>query len=154
MMTMSDQDQAPALEMTDEPVPTEPMSAAKFIEHQKHHLLSERATMRTPDIQRNGHHIWKRAAVTLKQQNDYPGKVFLFERLEWDAWEPASAGDQPIVPGMEKGMTQYRIGYFVVSPIRNKWWWGQSAPFIPADDLRELLALAKEEGTLAPGDVT
>jgi hypothetical protein len=88
--------------------------------------------------------------VTLKQQRNYPGKVFLLERLEFQRCEPAEDGAQPIVPDVEHGYAEYRIGYFVVSPLRKKWWWGQSAPFIPAEDWHELIDLAVREGTLLP----
>jgi hypothetical protein len=50
------------------------------------------------------------------------------------------------------GYYEYRVGYFVVSPKRNRWWWGQSAPFIPGEDWHELLQKARDEETLLEGD--
>jgi hypothetical protein len=148
-------DEPPPFENSEVPVLPEPMPAEEFIVHEKRHLLEDEPEFRVPDIQRNGRVVWRRRAVTLRRQNNYPQKVFLFERIERIGWEPSSEGARPIVsmtPEELVGYYEYRVGYFVVSPKRNKWWWGQSAPFIPADDWRELLQLARAEGTLLEGD--
>jgi hypothetical protein len=148
-------EEPPPLEDSQVPVLAEPMTAEEFVVHEKRHLLEDEPVFTVPDIQRNGREVWRRRAVTLKGQNNYPRKVFLLERIERVGWEPSSEGARPIVSMTEEEMVrhyEYRFGYFVVSPKRNKWWWGQSAPFIPADDWRELLQLARAEGTLLEGD--
>src|SRR5947209_8167065 len=124
----------PPFEESDVPVLPEPMTAKEFVVYEKRHLLEDVPTFTVPDIARNGHEVWKRRGVTLKPQNNYPRKVFLFERIEYVKWEPGFEGAQPTVPIADDRVGdyyEYRFGYFVVSPKRNKWWWGQSAPFIP-----------------------
>ena len=46
-----------------------------------------------------------------------------------------------------EGAVEYRFGYYTVSRT-DKWWWGQYAPFIPAEDLVPLLKQARDERTL------
>jgi hypothetical protein len=49
--------------------------------------------------------------------------------------------------GAKEGSIECRLGYYIVA--RNgKWWWGQYALMIPADDLAPLLQKARREGTL------
>lgn len=148
-------EEPPPFERSEVPVLPELMTAEEFIVYQKRHLLEDKPEFTVPDIQRNGHVVWRRRAVTLKRQNNHPQKVFLFERIERVRWEPSSEGARPMVSITQEelaGSYEYRVGYFVVSPKRNKWWWRQSAPFIPADDWRELLQLARAEETLLEGD--
>ena len=72
-----------------------------------------------------------------------PYKIAFIERLEF----VKSEGTRLRPTGSQINDVEYRIGYFIVA--RNgKWWFGQFAPFIPADDFQPLLQLARDEGTL------
>jgi hypothetical protein len=51
-------------------------------------------------------------------QTQYRQKALIVERLVFEKWEPILEGAEPIVP-IEPGFTEYRVGYYVVSPKRN-----------------------------------
>jgi hypothetical protein len=55
--------------------------------------------------------------------------------------------------GAREGSVEYRIGYYMRTPVRGRWWWGQFCPFIPAEDLEPLLTQASTEGTILKGDL-
>jgi hypothetical protein len=98
---------------------------------------------RMKDIGREGEQHWRTEAVTFRQQSNYPYKVAFVERLRMEA----VSGTRLRQSGAQIGDVEYRIGYYTVA--RNgHWWFGQFALLIPKADLRPLLQLARDEGTL------
>jgi hypothetical protein len=120
-------------------------SAEEFIARKKDELLTRRVYAK--DIGRTGRLVWKREAMTMRPQANYPQKIFIVERLRLVEVE----GDRLREGGAQEGHREYRLGYYTVSRT-GKWWWGQFAPFIPEDDLWPLLDEARRDGTLLPGD--
>lgn len=122
-------------------------TAEEFIARQRERW-KKNPWIRAKDIQRNGFHWWRREAFTFHVQANYPEKVLVMERLTWDRFETSADGALPYRTNMA-GEVQYRIGYYIVSRT-GKWWWGQFAPFLPADDFHALIDRARDEGTLRP----
>lgn len=100
-----------------------------------------------PRYQRNGRQHWIREAVRLIPQSGVETKVFVLERLAFDRWQPSAEGEESEYPH-KQGYTMHRVDYYIVSPLRKRWWRGQSGPFIPADDLTNLITKAVDEATL------
>src|SRR5688500_11122695 len=98
--------------------------AADFIARKREELL--RRPVRAKDIGRLGRYIWIREALTLREQSNYPEKVFMVERLRLQRIE----GKRLRAGGAVAGDREYRFGYYIVSST-GKWWWGQYAPLIP-----------------------
>ncbi len=51
----------------------------------------------------------------------------------------------------EDGEETLRLGYYIIGKkpkMKNRWVWGQSAPFIPKKDLLKLVKKAKNKGML------
>jgi hypothetical protein len=67
----------------------------------------------------------------------------MVERLRLERVQGAQLRDG----GARIGDAEYRFGYYTVSR-KDKWWWGQFAPFIPEQDLGPLLEQARAAGTI------
>jgi hypothetical protein len=116
-------------------------SADSFIARKKAELLAK--PVYSKDIGQSGRLIWRRQAVTLRVQSNYPEKVFMIDQLRLERIE----GAQLRSGGARIGDVEYRFGCYTVSRT-DKWWWGQFAPFIPQADLGPLLEQARAEGTI------
>ena len=116
-------------------------SAESFIERKKAELPNR--LVYAMDIGREARLTWRREAVTLRVQSNHPQKVFMIERLRLEGM----TGVPLRSVGARIGDVEYRFGYYTVSRT-DKWWWGQYAPFIPADDLVLLLKQARDEATI------
>jgi hypothetical protein len=123
-------------------------TAEEFIARKSRAWADELArAIRTKDIGRQGNYYWLREAWTWHVQHNYREKVFVIERLRMKQLVGISAHEG----GAQVGDIEYRFGYYVVGRIgqaAGRWWWGQSAPFIPRQDLRPLLEKARADGTL------
>jgi len=78
-------------------------------------------------------------------QSNNPEKVFIIERNILQDQDKGLEERTPI------GITQYRIGYFIVGKQGNrkgKWTWGQYCPNIPVEDFWKLIKKAQKEGTI------
>lgn len=63
-------------------------------------------------------------------QSNYNGKVFVLEKIK-----------------RKDDSAEFRIGYYIIGKrgrFRDRWAWGQFAPFIPPKDLNRLIKLAKK----------
>jgi len=120
-------------------------SAEAFISGRRE-LWAREPWVKAKDIQRNGTHWFRREAATFHVQSSNQQKILVLERLTWDRFVPSSPGNEPS-RNMSADEIEYRLGYFIVSRT-GKWWWGQFAAMIPAEDLEPLLDKAREEGTL------
>jgi hypothetical protein len=116
-------------------------TAEEFITRCKRDLPNRKVYAK--DIGRGGRFVWRREAVTLRQQTNYPSKVFMVERLRLERVE----GERLRPEGAQLGDCEYRVGYYVIARS-GKWWWGQYAALIPEDDFGPLLKQARDEGTL------
>ena len=116
-------------------------SAEEFIARKKRELMSKPSIAK--DIGRQGKLYWRREAVTMRAQSNYPQKVFLIERLRLERVEGARLREG----GAQPGDIEYRLAYFTVSRT-DKWWWGQFAALVPQDDFWPLIEQAKEDGTI------
>jgi hypothetical protein len=121
-----------------------PESAAEFIARKRTQVGR---VFHAKDIGRQGTHTWLLEAGTYRQQSNLPEKILAFERLRLlrRAETTAYSG------GAMDGDFEYRIGYYIVARTgkrSGRWWWGQFAPFIPAQDFVPLLDQARSEGTL------
>lgn len=122
-----------------DPVPA--VSAEEFIALKRDQLRGR--LFKAMDIGRRGHFYWRCEAVTLREQSNFPYKVFVVTRQRLERIE----GDRLRPGGAQLDDVEYRLGYYTIA--RNgKWWWGQYAMMIPAEDLGPLLRQAREEGTL------
>jgi len=117
--------------------------AEEFIPLKKQHLLGRH--LKTKDVGRAGTEVWECEAVTMVVQSNHPEKVFSVERLRLVRVE----GTRLHPGGPQVDAREYRFGYWIVSR-RDRWWWGQYAPFIPQQDLAALLDNAREDGTILP----
>jgi|GEM_PF-2699775 hypothetical protein len=70
--------------------------------------------------------------VVWKRQSDVQDKIILIEEIQF----------------LENSKKVLRFGYWTQTHKEGKWWWGQSALFVPTNDLKELLQLAKEKGLI------
>jgi hypothetical protein len=101
---------------------------------------------RTKDVGRQGVNTWALEAWTFLVQHNYPHKLLLIERIRH-----VSARGVRVSSKTKPGDIEYRFGYYTVArngKAAGRWWWGQSAPFIPHEDLAVLLEKARREGTL------
>ncbi len=106
--------------------------------------LGRRVT--TKDIGRAGWGYWVVEAITLMPQTSLPEKVLSIERIRFDSF----TGEAAYAGGAQVGDREYRFSYFMrgrIGRALGMWTWGQFSPFIPAQDLRALLAKATAEGT-------
>lgn len=74
----------------------------------------------------------------LPASNLSKSKVFVVEKLKKIKFE----GKLAYQKSWKEGEIEYRIGYYTIGKIgraKNKWWWGQSCPIIPAKDLRKIV---------------
>src|SRR4051794_37313069 len=94
--------------------------AEAFIARKKAELLARPVVAK--DIGREGSLTWRRLAVTLRVQHNYPEKVFLVERLRLERVDGQTLREG----GAREGDIEYRFGYYTVSRS-DKWWWGQYA---------------------------
>ena len=77
--------------------------------------------------------------IVVKQHN-LPTKALLLEELEI---KPEEAKKH--VPKYEiSGDIELRLGYYIISPKKGKWMWGQFCPFIFPEDLEVLIEEAEE----------
>lgn len=123
-----------------------PESADEFIARKTEEWKRKPKVFKTKNVEREGKNTWALEAWTFLVQHDYPEKLLLIERLRHVTAEGTM---QPW--NAKPGDVQYRFGYYVVGRIgkaAGRWWWGESAPFIPHADLQALLDKAREEGTL------
>lgn len=123
------------------------LTAQEFIENKKRQFEKERnRNFKVKDISRKGHHLWKKEAITLMPQSNYPEKVFVIERVKF-----VETKGEIISNHRENDHHEYRIGYFIVGKIGKRnghWTWGQYCPFIPIQDFHKLVRKAEEEGTI------
>jgi hypothetical protein len=128
----------------------EPKTAKDFIRDQTRRWEAERGRgklIRMKDIGRGGWSFWLREAWTFQIQHDYRVKVLVLERLAFDHHEGARAHPWD----GQSGVIQYRLGYYTIGAFGagiGSWRWGQYSPMIPKQDLDELLANARSDGTL------
>ncbi len=123
-------------------------SAERFIEQKDRKWRLEGRLIRTKDRGRQGRYYWHRQAWTLMKQHNMPDKVFVIERLERRSTEGTLTHSHA-----RPGDIEYRLGYYIVGRIgraNGRWVWGQFCPLIPAADLEQLLAKARQEGTILP----
>jgi len=121
-------------------------SAEDFI-RRKNEYFKENNIIKVKDISRKGYHVWIREAWTFMPQFNMDEKVFVIERLRRKGYEGQTEGQKQ----WGKGDIEYRFGYYVVGKIgraKGRWVWGQFCPFIPAEDLKNLLRKAEKEGTI------
>lgn len=91
------------------------------------------------DIGREGRHYFFREDWEIFEQANMKGrKAFVVERLR----KITIDGKKHHKGGSQKGSIEYRIGYFIVTP-KNHWWWGESCPFVPKEDVSKLIAAIK-----------
>jgi hypothetical protein len=65
-------------------------------------------------------------------QSNHPGKVLLLQRMRFD-----------------DGLEELRLGYCIIGKkpgMAGKWVWGQSAPFLPAEDFAVIVDEALDKG--------
>jgi len=112
----------------------------EFAQDRKEHLTGR--LIRVKDVGQRGAFYWRCEAATLRPEGQYP-KVLVLER-----WRLERMEGEPLHPGTEQqGDVGYRFRYYTVA--RNgRWWWGQSALMVRAEELEPLLAKARAEGTL------
>jgi hypothetical protein len=70
-------------------------------------------------------------------QSTYDNKVLVLHRLRWD-----------------DGSVELRVGYYMIGVrpgARNRWTWGESAPFLPSVDFAAMVKAAEEHGWLGAG---
>ncbi|MFA6533936.1 MAG: hypothetical protein WCT37_02055 [Patescibacteria group bacterium] len=122
-------------------------TSAEFIRRKKSAFSKgEDKFVNVKDIGRKGKHYFEKEAITLMPQYNLNNKVFIIERLKRIKIEGDSEHKL-----LKNGDIEYRICYFIVGKIgkaKNKWWWGQSCPLIPAKDLKKLIQKAENEGTI------
>lgn len=109
--------------------------------------LAKSKRVRLKDISRRGVHGWIREAWTWHVQHNYSEKVLVIERLR----SLGVTGERGFAGGAQVDDIEYRFGYFIVGRhgrVAGRWTWGQYSPLIPHDDLANLLAKARQEGTL------
>jgi hypothetical protein len=127
-------------------VDSEIETADEFIARKRATVVRE---FSAKDIGRRGKHLWAIEAGTYRQQSNLPEKVFSLERVRM-----VRRADNATYPGgAQEGDVEYRFGYYMLAPGRQRWWWGQYSPIIPAADLGPLLEQARVEGTLREGDL-
>jgi hypothetical protein len=98
------------------------------------------------DVGRKGKYYFEREAWTFMPQHNLSNKVFCIERLKRVKIE-----GQTTHTDLKIGDIEYRFGYYIVGKIgiaKDKWWWGQSCPLIPASDLKKLIKKAEDDGTI------
>ncbi len=125
-------------------------AAEAFIAHKntewQEQLKSGRAN-KMKDIGRKGTRLRIREAWTWHVQHNYSAKALLVERFRY----AGLVGTQAFDGGPRIGDVEYRFGYWIVGRIgrtAGQWRWGQFSPIVPHDDLKALLAKAREERTL------
>jgi hypothetical protein len=67
------------------------------------------------------------------QQTGMPKKYFCLQRIEFD----------------EDGRIELRLGYYIIGKrprMRDKWTFGQFAPFLPVSDFKAVIREAEQEG--------
>ena len=119
-------------------------TAEEFIKR-KEEQYKKGKKIKVKDIERQGHQYWIIDKWVFMKQSNYPEKVFVFERMK-----RAETEGSVFHTGV-KGEVYYRIGYYIVGKIGNKkgrWTWGQYCPFIPKQDLKKILKLAKKRGVI------
>lgn len=122
------------------------MTAQQFIAKKKIDF-EKKAIVEVKDIGREGKMLLRREAWAFKVQGNLPEKVFVIERLKKESYK----GKLAYPKNWKPGAIEYRIGYYIIGRIGNtagKWRWGQYCPFIPAEDLAELLEHARKEGVI------
>lgn len=122
-----------------------PETAEEFIARKTTDVVRE---FNAKDIGRRANHRWRVEAATYRVTSNLPEKVFCIERLRLTR----RAEITTYAGGAQEGDVEYRFGYYVLAPGRNRWWWGQYSPIIPAKDLGPLLAQARAEGTITEDD--
>jgi len=122
-------------------------TAEQFVERKNKAFQNEKnKQIKVKDIGRKGKHAWMREDWVFMPQTGYPEKVFVIERFR------RSESQGEVIQKGVIGDVEYRIGYFIVGKIgsRNgRWTWGQYCPFLPKDDLKKLLQLAKNKGVIS-----
>lgn len=124
-------------------------TAEEFIERKIRIFQTEKENNRIKkirDINDGASHHFVREAWTFMRQWNHPEKVFVIERFA----RRDIVGDYNNKQ-LKIGNKEYRFGYFIIAKKGNangKWWWGQSCPLIPIEDLEKLFAKAKKEGTI------
>ena len=121
-------------------------SVQDFIKRKNVYFKKNRI-IKVKDIGRKGNHFFFREAWTFLPQSNLDEKVFIIERLRKENYEGHLARQKQ----WKKGDIEYRIGYYIVGRIgrvKGRWVWGQFCPFIPAEDLKNLLRKAEKEGTI------
>lgn len=136
-----------------EPVATKPVpprTAEQFITDQSRKWEQQLAggrLIKMKDVGRQGWEYWARKAWTFQIQHNYPVKVLVIERIEFDHSEGTRTHPWDGV----RGAVEYRIGYYTLGGYRSgvgRWLWGQYSPMIPKQDFDELLRKARSDGTL------
>ena len=88
------------------------------------------------DIGRGGFHLYLREDWEIFEQKNMNGKkAFIIEKLRMIKRSDKSHHSG----GAHQGNVEYRIGYFIVTP-KNRWWWGESCPFVPESDMPNMIA--------------
>jgi hypothetical protein len=110
---------------------------------EKEELLKERlnekdSLVETPKGTNKKVHVPIKRRIVMTQQN-YSKKAFVLEELEIPEIM------EELIPGYSKISIELRFGYYIIDKNGN-WAWGQFAPFIPKDDLNNLMEKAKEKG--------
>ncbi|OGY41288.1 MAG: hypothetical protein A2Y67_00590 [Candidatus Buchananbacteria bacterium RBG_13_39_9] len=98
------------------------------------------------DVGRKGKYYFEREKWTFMPQHNLSNKVFCIERLKLVEIEGETTHTK-----LKIGDIEYRFGYYIVGKIgraKDKWWWGQSCPIIPAKDFKKLIQQAEDENTL------
>ncbi|MDD5102791.1 MAG: hypothetical protein PHX93_00140 [Candidatus Peribacteraceae bacterium] len=91
------------------------------------------------DIGRDGYHYYLREDWEIFEQKNLNGnKAFVIEKLRMIK----RSGKSHHSGGAKIGDVEYRIGYYIVTP-KNRWWWGQSCPFVPAADMPKMIAILR-----------
>ena len=122
-------------------------SAEEFIKRKESQFEKEKdKKISMKDIGRKGKWYYTREAGIFMKQDNHPAKVFVFERLKQHSFDGELAYKNPHI-----GITEYRIGYYMLGKIgkmNGKWVWGQFCPMIPQKDFNKLIKLAKDNGVL------
>ena len=108
--------------------------------------FSKKKIIPLKDVGRKGKYHLEREAWTFMPQHNLSNKVFCIERLKLIKIEGEITHTE-----LKIGNIEYRFGYYIVGKIgmaKDKWWWGQSCPLIPAEDFKKLIQKAETEGTI------
>ena len=88
------------------------------------------------DIGRDGYNYYLRESWEIFEQKNMNGKkAFVIEKLRLVKRSDVSHHKG----GANQGDVEYRIGYYIVTP-KNRWWWGESCPFVPEGDMPKMTA--------------